>query len=114
MAAISWQLTMASVLASKSITASVIVAFVTSCPMICMRNSAAGHTDGSAGIKLTSGADVTHQRPKWICDSARVRAGHVIFHEPGAPFGGLVLPTSSMSGCAQQFGPEMVSGWGLM
>ena len=70
--------------------------------------------DGSAGIKLTSGADVTHHRPKWISDSARVRTGHVIFHEPGAPFGGLVLPTSSMSGCAQQFGPEMVSGCGLM
>ena len=79
-----------------------------------VHNSAAGHTDGSAGIKLTSGADVTHQRPKWICDSARVSTGHVIFHEPGAPFGGLVLPTSSMSGCAQQFGPEMVSGCGLM
>ena len=106
---------MASVLDSKSITASVIVAFVTSCPMICTRAIQPLDTrDGSAGIKLTSGADVTHHRPKWICDSARVRTGHVIFHDPGAPFGGLVLPTSSMSGCAQQFGPEIVCGCGLM
>ena len=43
-----------------------------------------------------------HQSPKCVRDSVGVSTGARL----AAPFGGSVLPTSSMSGCAQQFGAD--------